>query len=180
MPPPPPPLHVVVNAVQRQSSSSTSLHFFLLLLFFSSFIFLPFFSSLLVSLLSFYFFQNGKIGGGLRRERSPITVSLGNAQIRKALASRRISCKDFRITAPPPGRQDFRGSPSQKLTVGRPGRGMLRYKSGRRRSKSNHSWFYRDRANDMFQTRKKKKKNFYATRVYAMIPYMLSRYLSVK
>lgn len=43
---------------------------------------------------------------------------------------------------------------------------MLRYKSGRRRSKSNHSWFYRDRANDMFQTRKKKKKNFYVTRVY--------------
>ena len=91
--------------------------------FFSSFIFLPFFSSLLVSLLSFYFFQNGKIGGGLRRERSPITVSLGNAQIRKALASRRISCKDFRITAPPPGRQDFRGSPSQKLTSRSSGKG---------------------------------------------------------
>lgn len=96
---PSPALHVVVNAVQRQSSSSTSLHFFFLLLFFFYLSFSPVFSSLLVSLQLLREWKDRR-----RTPRSPITMSLGNAQIRKALASCRISCKDFRITAPPPDR----------------------------------------------------------------------------
>lgn len=88
---------------ERRPTTKFVLHELTLFFSSSSFFFYlsfsPVFSSLLVSLQLLREWKDRR-----RTPRSPITMSLGNAQIRKALASCRISCKDFRITAPPPDR----------------------------------------------------------------------------